>query len=209
MPRADPPPPNPDLTDGHAFEHVVEQLQKVAEREDFSLRDLIEAGGSTSFVPAMMIPALIVVSPLSGIPLLPTVFGLTIALIALQMLIGRRHLWLPGWLMRRRLKGARVGPAVARTTGVARWIDRHSRNRLRPLTALPLVKLPQALAMLSGLAMPFLELVPFSSSILGMAVLFFSAGFLSRDGFYIIGGMGMIAVAALVPLTIWLQFAGQ
>ena len=197
-------PTEPDLNDGHAFEQVVDRLQQVAEAETFALGDLIEAGGSTSFVPAMMIPALIVVSPLSGIPLLPTVMGLTIG----QMLIGRRHLWLPGVLMRRQLRGARVGPAVARTTGVARWIDRHSRNRLRPLTAVPLVKIPQALAMLCGLAMPFLELVPFSSSLLGVAVLFLSAGFLSRDGVYIIGGMAMIGIAALVPLTIWLQFTG-
>ena len=155
-----------------------------------------------------MVPALVIVSPLSGIPLLPSLLGLTIALIGLQMVLGRRHLWLPDWLMRRQMQGARVRPAMARMTGIARWIDRHSRDRLGVLTAVPLVKIPQALAMVAGLMMPFLELIPFSSSVLALAILLFAAGFLSRDGLYIIGGAATMALAALVPLVIWAQFVG-
>ena len=67
--------------------------------------------------------------------ILANLLGLTIALIGLQMVLGRRHLWLPDWLMRRQMQGARVRPAMARMTGIARWIDRHSRDRLGVLTA--------------------------------------------------------------------------
>lgn len=194
--------------DHRPVQHVIDRLKSVAERDVLTLQDLIEAGGRTSFVPAMMIPALLVVSPLSGIPVFSSLMGLTIGLIALQMVIGRNHLWLPRFIMDRRMKGGRVSPALRRISGFAAWIDRHSRKRLRVLTMRPVVKLPQTLAMVSGLAMPFLELVPFSSSILGTAVLFFSAGFLSRDGFYIIGGMAFMALAAMVPLLVWMQVAG-
>lgn len=189
----------------HPFEEVVARLQTVAEAQTVTLRDLIEAGGRTSFVPAMMIPAVIVVSPLSGIPFLPSIMGLTIALIAGQLVLGREHVWLPDILMRRRLSGARLRPAMRRMMGLARWIDRHTRDRLGLLTSLPLVKVPQALAMFCGLAMPTLELVPFSSSILGMAVLFFAAGFLSRDGLYVLAGAAMIGLAAMVPVLVWVE----
>ncbi len=220
MPDASLPGPPPDpgdagsagapLPDAHdrPVEHVMERVRRVARQKTVTIRDLIEAGGESSFVPAMMIPALLVVSPLSGIPVFSSIMGLTIAIIAAQLFFGRSHLWLPEVLMRRELRGGRIEPALRRLSRFGAWIDRHSKERLRLLTVPPLVKLPQALCILCGLCMPFLELVPFSSSILGTAVIFFAVGILALDGFYIIGGMAMMGLATLVPVTMILLVSG-
>jgi len=181
---------------------VVERLTEIAARDVLTLRDLIEAFGPASFVPALMVPAILVVSPLSGIPFFSSVCGLTIALVALQMLMARTHLWLPGFLMQRRISGAQLAGAMRRIRRLAGWIDRNSRDRLSALTTMPGVLLPRALAMLCGLMMPFLELMPFSSSILGMATLLFAVSFLARDGIFVIAGVAVMAVAAMVPVVI-------
>ncbi|QQA42514.1 exopolysaccharide biosynthesis protein [Pelagovum pacificum] len=191
----------------HPVRDIVERLEAASERDWLSLGDLLEAFGAASFVPGLMIPAILVVSPLSGIPFFSSVCGITIALVALQMILHREHLWLPEVLMRRSIRGWQLGRAMSRIARVADWIDGHSRDRLLFLCTNPGVKIPQALAMICGASMPMLELLPFSSSILGMAVLFFSVSFLARDGFYVIGGMAFMALASLVPVFIWLMVA--
>ena len=196
------------MAQGHPVRNVVQRLGALSDRKTITLGELVEAFGSASFVPALMVPALLVVSPLSGIPVFSSVCGLTIALIALQMVLSRRFLWLPGWIRRRRLKGGQLGSAVRRLTKLADWLDRHSRARLRVLVEMPGGLVPRIAAALCGAAMPFLELVPFSSSILGTAVLLFSVSFLARDGLYVLAGLIVMAIATTVPVLVWGQILG-
>jgi len=182
---------------------ILERLEGLAETDTPTLGALIQGVGTTSFVPVMMVPALLVFSPLSGIPFLPTICGLLIALIAFQLVVRRKHLWLPEVLMRRHLNGARLGKALHWLEGAADWLDRRSRKRFAALTADPLVILPQIACIFCGLAMPFLELVPFSSSILAAAVLFFSVSFLVRDGLFVILGWTLMGLASLIPINLY------
>ena len=46
-------------------------------------------------MPPLMLPALLVVSPLSSIPLFSSACGLIIALISVQMVLHQHKLWLP------------------------------------------------------------------------------------------------------------------
>lgn len=180
---------------------VVEQLDALTTRDRLTLRDIVEGFGETSIVAVMMVPALLVISPLSGIPVFSSLCGITIALVAFQMLVGRTHLWLPNWLMRRELSGARVHRALAGVRGPAGWLDRRAGHRLTPLISTPFDVLPKALCVICGLSMPFLELLPFSSTLLGTAVVLFAAGFLTRDGVFPVLGCVVVAVAAAIPLT--------
>lgn len=179
---------------------IVERLDQVSRRDCVSLRDVIEAFGRSSFLPALMVPALMVVSPLSGIPLFSSVCGLTIALIAAQMVARRDSLWLPGFLMRRQVDGQNARSAVARMRRVAQWLDDRGRARFSALVNRPARKWLQVLCMLCGAAMPMLELVPFSSSMLGLATLFFAAGMLFRDGLLVLPGYAVLGILALVPI---------
>ena len=68
---------------------------------------------------------------------------------------------------------------------------------MRVLVWPPILWVAQALCLICGLMMPFLELVPFTSSILGTVVLLLSFGMLARDGLFMllgfatIGGLGV------------------
>ena len=184
----------------HPVGEIVDRLDALAQEDRVTLADVIDAFGPRSFLPVMMVPALLVVSPLSGIPLFSSACGVTIAFIAGQMVLGRDSLWLPGPLLRRGVEGARARGAVQKLRRVAGWIDAHARNRLGPFMRAPMRKLVQVLCLLCGMAMPFLELVPFSSSILGATVLMMSTALLARDGLFVAVGLGTLSAAVLVPL---------
>ncbi|MBN9885985.1 exopolysaccharide biosynthesis protein [Salipiger abyssi] len=181
---------------------IVDRLSLAADRERVPLRALLEVFGESSFLPALMVPALLVVSPLSGIPLFSTVCGLSIAFIAAQMLVSRDHLWLPDILLRQQMDGPVARKALGKLRHVSDWIDAHSRRRFRVLTSAPFRKWLQLLCFLCGAVMPFLELVPFSSSLLGGAVLLLATALLARDGLFALLGSLAICLAIFVPLSV-------
>lgn len=181
---------------------IVDRLARLADQDRVAVAKIIEVFGTQSFLPVLMVPALLVVSPLSGIPLFSSLCGITIAAISLQMVAGREHLWLPQFVVKRSLEGKRAREAIDKLHGVASWLDNHSRDRFQPLLRWPGRKLIQTLCLFCGAAMPFLEIVPFSSSILGTAVLLFATSLLLKDGIFAVFGLVAMSSAAAVLLTV-------
>jgi hypothetical protein len=152
----------------------------------------------------LLLPALILVSPLSGIPGFATVGGLTIALIALQMLVNRPAIWLPGIVLRRSLTSARILRALDRLDRPARFIDHHTVARAGWFVTFPGRQLALGTCVLCGLAMPFLELVPFSATTLATVVTILAAALLVRDGVIVALGLAIfgLAIALLANLAL-------
>ncbi|WP_373356490.1 exopolysaccharide biosynthesis protein [Pseudoroseicyclus sp. CXY001] len=184
--------------DPHSVTDILDRMQEAAEGESVPLRDLVAALGEASFVPLLFAPALALVTPLSGIPLFSSACGVLIVLVASQMLLNREHLWLPDWLMRRELPSDRLKNATRWMRKPAAFLDRISRRRLEVFVVRPFDWVTEAACLVCGLVMPALEFVPFTSSIMGAAVAFFSLGLLVRDGLFslialfIIGGAGYV-----------------
>ena len=184
----------PDEAPDSLGEVICEARSELGE-EEVEVEQVISAMGSASFAPVMLLPALLVLSPASGIPVLPSICGITIALIGAQMLFGRKHLWLPGWILRRKLSGPKTDKALATLEKPARWIDKHTGRRLPFLTRAPFDKVVILACILSGGVMPALELLPFTSSILGAAISVMTLGLLVRDGLLVLIGLGFIGAA--------------
>jgi len=192
----------------HPVRDTVQRLEDLTGGGPVTLGMMIEAFGPTSFVPALTVPALLVVSPLSGIPLFSTACGVSITLIALQMVFARRVVWLPRVLLQRRVDPQGLRAAMRRMRGLAERLDRFSRDRFRVLVQPPGHRLPQVMCIVSGASMPVLELVPFSSSILGMAVLSCSVAFIARDGLFVFVGAAFMALAAAIPVFVVTSLGG-
>ncbi|MCR8725620.1 exopolysaccharide biosynthesis protein [Frigidibacter sp. ROC022] len=194
----------------HALAVLLGRLRRIAGPADAddspdaraSVRELVETLGPASFTSLLLVPALIVVSPLSGIPFLPTLCGLSIALIALQMSFGRQHIWLPDWILRRTMDRKRFLRALTWLDRPAGWIDSVTAQRLAWLTRLPFRSLLLAACALAGGAMPFLEILPFTSSILASAVVLIALGLLVGDGLAALLGLGFIGGG--ISLIVWL-----
>ena len=78
------------------------------------------------------------------------------------------------------------------------WLDRNTRNRLTPLFRRPLIYLPQMLCLLTGLMMPFLEVIPFSASIAASGVFLLSMSLLTRDGLFFLLALAPYSAFALL-----------
>jgi len=168
---------------------IIDRVLGAAETEHLDLDTVIRLFGRASFTPILLLPALAVVTPLSGIPLFSSMMGMIIVLVSAQMVFRRRSLWLPSWILQRQVRGELVSAAFTRIRPAAVWAVRHTAVRFRALVSQPFVLIPQILCLLSGLMMPPLEFVPFSSSLLGLGVSLLALGMLTRDGVLTVIGL--------------------
>jgi hypothetical protein len=173
---------------------IVAALREVDEKASPSVREFVERLGPASFGALLLVPSMIIASPASGIPGLPSVGGLIIALIAVQMVMGRDHVWLPEWLMTRRVNGDRFDRALDFLRRPLRWIEHLTRPRLTWLLRWPMVLPLQLLCVFCGLAMPVMEMLPLTASIAAVAVFLMALAIISDDGLLALAG-GAVAVA--------------
>lgn len=187
-------------SDGKAPEGVCEVLRAIADLGDghgtVSVADIRATIGERSFGPFLLVPALIELSPIGGIPGVPTALALVISLFAVQILIGRRHLWLPRFIERRRIDGDRLKGAMDKLMPVARFIDRLLRRRLTWLTHAPWRQVAAALCVGLCLTVPPLELIPFASSAPTGAIALFGLSLMARDGLLTVLA-GIVSLGAL------------
>ena len=168
---------------------IVDEVIDAAQVERVSLRVIFEKVGHASFAPVLLLPAVAVATPLSGIPLFSSLMGVVICLVSIQIVFQKHHIWLPRWVLERQVRGEAVSNAFKKVHPIAGWVDARTNERFRILAYRPLVLLPQTLCLISGALMPFLEFVPFSSSVLGFGVAVLALGMLARDGLVIVLGL--------------------
>jgi hypothetical protein len=135
-----------------------------------------------------------------------TVFAIPMCLVAAQMVLGQRRLWLPHFLMRRSLKrGFFVKLVNALVTLVAR-LDRVLKPRWPRLTT-PLVERFLGLAFL-GFAVLLLLPLPFFALLPAAGAVMLSLGVLTRDGVAVASSLVVMAlsIGALVAIVIFADF---
>lgn len=170
-----------------------------------SVAEMLQEIGERSFAPLVLVVSVLLVTPLSGIPGTPTFGALIVVLITAQWLTGRRHLWLPGFLLRRAVARDRLARAIAWLRPMADWVDARSETRLRLLTTPPMALLTKLVILGVALTWPLLELLPMVTSVGALAVALLAFGLMVRDGLWLAAGYGTIA--AMAALVSWL--AGQ
>ncbi|MBM3603167.1 MAG: exopolysaccharide biosynthesis protein [Alphaproteobacteria bacterium] len=178
--------------DDTSISAMIGRVQKAASGERTRVGDIAEALGRDSLPPNLMIPALAVVSPLSGIPLFSSICGIMIALISAQMLLRREQAWLPGFVTRKEVSTERLRKGAEWMQRPARFLDRITRRRLSWLVRRPMLWVTQLICLCCGLMMPMLEILPFTSSLMGVVVSLFAFGMLARDGLFTVFGFGAI-----------------
>lgn len=174
---------------------LLDRVRDAAGKDAVAVRDIVEAVGRHSLLPLMIVPAALAATPLSGIPGLTALCGIAIALIAGQILLSYNTVRLPGFVLRRQLDGARLRRVLDRARPVTDWVDRHTGGRMTGLFHRPFVYLPEMLCLLTGLAMPALEVVPFSGSVAAGGVLLLALSLLTKDG--LVFAIALLPYAAL------------
>lgn len=171
--------------DPHSVGEVLDRLKELGEtagEDKAKLGDMLEALGSRAYGPFFILFPLIDISPVGGIPGLPTAMAVVMILLAVQLVLGREHLWLPAFLARRGLKGNKLVKVADKTRPIADRMDKWFHGRLSGLTRGPMVKVAGVAVILLCLTVPPLELLPFASTAPMAAIMAFGIALLVRDG---------------------------
>ncbi|MBM7068971.1 exopolysaccharide biosynthesis protein [Actibacterium sp. 188UL27-1] len=180
---------------------IIDDLRDAGDEEVVTVADVFETIGGASYAPALLVPALILITPLSGIFGVPTILALIMLLISAQALVRRRDLWLPSMLLRRGVPTRRFNQVLDTMDEPVRWVDRFSRKRLNVLISGPLSWIPFLLTALICIAIPPMEIIPLLSSVAALSIAFMAFGLLARDGVFVLLGYGIFAGVATALLT--------
>lgn len=183
---------------------ILDRIEDLADRQqEVTVDDAVSTFGRRTFGPAIMLPALIELTPIGSIPTIPTFLAVIISLVAVQKLLGRKSLWLPGFIGHRKVSSAKVGEATKKLRPLARFLDRHFHGRLEKLTKAPFSRIAAAAVILLCCTVPFLEVLPFASSGPMLAIAMFGLAVLVRDGALMIGALGVSLAALALGLGLW------
>ncbi len=175
-----------------SLNQLLDVMEKSAEgSERVSLREVIEAIGSRSLGPLLLLAGLItLVPPIGGIPGVPIAMGFLVMLVAVQLLFHKKHPWLPNWLLNRSIAKEKFSKALQWSRKPARFIDRVTRARLTSLVEGKGHYLIALMCVVIAAMMPPMELVPFSAVGAGLALSALGVALISRDG--------AVALAAII-----------
>lgn len=184
----------PNITN---LEQLLDRLgETTSDRDSVSLGMVLEAVGSRSFAPLLLVAGLVAVVPGVGdIPGVTTVMAVLVVLVAGQMLFRRRHLWLPRWLLKRSISRDKLCKGLEWMRRPSRFIDRWLKPRLTVFTNDTAIAIA---CILVAAVMPVMEVVPLGAVAAGVALTAFSLALVVRDGL-----LGLLAFAT-TALTIGL-----
>ena len=174
-----------------SLQQLLERLEKAGTGDRVDVESMLTAVGRSSFGALLLLGGLITLSPLDVIPGIPTLIALGILLICGQLLAGRQQFWLPAWLLRQSLSRQKFKRALTWLRKPARFGDRLVRPRLTALASDAAVKVIAVGCIAVALAMPVMEVVPFSANLAGIALTAFGLAVIAHDGL-----LALVAFAA-------------
>jgi len=172
----------------HKPENLEQMLSRISQAEDnsserISLGNIVNEVGHRSFGPLLLIAGIITVLPVVGdIPGVPTLMAAFILLVAGQLLFGRHYFWLPKWLLKRDVSKGKMNKAMKWMRSPARFIDRLLKPRLTFFLEGGAVYAIAGACVVIALAMPAMEVVPFTANGAGLAITLFALALMARDG---------------------------
>lgn len=141
-------------------------------------------------------------------PGIPVICGIILALIGLQMAMGRQELWLPETIARRTFSRSMLEAIVTRSRPLIEKFESISRPRYAQFAGPVARRVVGATVVLLGilllLPIPFLGNLP-----PGIAVCVLGLGLVERDGLVILAGFGAAALGTVVMvLASWAIWQG-
>lgn len=178
---------------------VFRGLKTIGSGERISLRELTNSLGDRGFGLLVLIFALPNIIPM--IPGVSTVSGVVIALVGLQMMIGRHAPWMPAFVAEKSMPREQLAAMVDRTVSWVERLERVAQPRWTGMTRGPMHVVLGAMFVLLGaiLALPLSWIGNFPP---GVALVVLSIGMLEEDGLLVALGHAIGIVATLLVLAL-------
>ncbi|OYP32956.1 exopolysaccharide biosynthesis protein [Rhodopirellula sp. MGV] len=187
----------------HPVRELLDKLRESADQHDsLTFGTVMDAVGRNSFASLLLAIGLIMMVPgPADIPGVPSLLGIVVILLAIQRLFNRDHVWIPDWMERREVKSDTVKKMIRWLRRPAGWIDAITKSRMTWLINRGSLGLLDVAAILIALSTPFLELIPFSANLAGVALAAIGLAILAHDG--LIAMVAVIVTFGLFALLIY------
>jgi hypothetical protein len=197
-----------DNQDG-ALTHLVEDLKSTSldtENGKVHVGRLIDALEHRGYGPALTVLPLIELTPLGGIPGLPTLLAVAIGGVTVRLLMGYRHFWIPRWLRHQTVASDKVEKALGWLKPLTLRVDAALYQRMSRFAGAMARRIACIVILCLLVTVPPLELVPFATSAPMIVISVFGLAILFRDGLLMLSAFGLAAIALSVGL--WTALGG-
>lgn len=178
---------------------VMDALASETEgRDRVRVSDAMDAFKERLFGPMLIVPGLVLLTPLGGVPLAPAAVGVLAALVAGQRVFGRDAPWVPGWLKRQGVRRELLVKAFEKARPWTRRIDKVIRHRLAVLVDGPAEWCAALLAAVLGASVPVVGIVPLAAILPGLGLVLIGLALVARDGVLMLAAMGVTAGVLVV-----------
>lgn len=174
---------------------LLEGLGEAGSGARVSVADMLEAMKGRAFGMAALLFAIPVCLPMP--PGVPTAAGIALLIVAIQMVLGNKKLWLPKWLRQKSIARDRLKGAIKAIMPRLTTLEKAAKPRLLFLTS-PIGQRVFGLVMLVLAVMLILPIPIFGNMPLGFAAAILALGLIERDGWFVLGGLAATAVAILI-----------
>lgn len=174
-----------------SLHELLGRMQHDNNEEKITFGELLGVMQKRGFGPMLAVPAFICSTPIGAIPGIPTVTGITIFLISLQVLLGRSQPWLPSTITNIGISRESLNSGVDSVNPIVTRVDKFLMPRwffMRQFVFRSLIAISCALC---GLMMVPLELVPFLGLIPALAIFTMAIGMTTDDGAVALLGLSL------------------
>ena len=195
------------MNEHNEFQSLQDLLNKIREisqkGEDISVEEIIEMVGERSYGPLLLISGLVTLAPIIGdIPGVPSVLGAIVFLFSVQLLLGKKHFWLPKFLLNRSIASKKLDKGIQWLESPARIIDKLLKPRLRVLVKDTAVYLIAFMCLMIASVMPIMEFIPFSANAAGAALTVFGLALIARDGLLLVLALLLTVAIAVIIISV-------
>lgn len=175
---------------------VFGQILNSFNGENIQIDQIIQALGARSFGFGILTFSLPMIVPMP--PGIPMASGCVISIFSVQLILGRRHLWLPNWLATKHVSHSSLTKAHTVAERYIGWIFRLARPRFPQMTGPGSQRIAGLLFIILALLM--ILPIPFIGNILpAFAITILALGLTDRDGLIYVAGLviAMIAIGLM------------
>lgn len=174
---------------------LLDRMRNDSTGEEPTVGNIVDALGTRAYGPLLFAPAIIALAPTGAIPGMSMITGSLILAIALQMLIGRDQIWMPRRILDVSIARKRLEDAIDWIRPYAGRVDEIVHPRQIWLAKFPITRLIAIICAALAISMFPLAFVPFGAAAPSAALVLFSLGLVIRDGFVILAGFVVAALA--------------
>ena len=162
---------------------ILEILRDEASGGKIKIDNIVKTFNHRGFGPLLLAPAMIIILPTGAIPGVPALCSLFIILVSVQILLKRRHPWLPKRFRDASIEAKKIQSAVQILKPYTQKIDRYVKNRLSVLSDNEISQRIVALVtLILAVMIIFIGFIPIAPALLALPILFFALGLSVHDG---------------------------